>query len=505
MKLNQFIILLVVIISSILSCGVRDEITNAEVEISDQEFAIPIINSQLSISSLTDIDTEGKSSIRIDEQGRATAVYDGTLVRNEAEFLFPPLPGIGDNILPDTNSNVMLPFDPLYRIDEAIFDKTNMSFYFKHVSDEPITVTVSVPSLTKEGKIWKNTFIISPNNGQIDYETPGSDLTDYEVFPIDNSINFVYDARLPSGERVKMDYAAMRVDVLAFQRVVGYFGNRVFDISGSDIKVNIFNSWLSGGLDFSDPRLSLRVDNSFGFPVRSRVNKLKVVTKNGNSFDIQSEAIDNGLYFDFPTIEEGTVTKQTTYYFDKDNSNLRELFNDKVLRVDYDIDALTNPDEDTSIPNFVNLDAFFQVNLFLEVPMLGQALEFTLGDTLDIDLTQIEDATNLEFKIIHDNGFPVDIRSQVYFLADDGEVVDSTFSDGTLLLDGATVDANGEATNSNKVIRYETFDSGRLEKIKSCSRIFVKGSLDTSIDYGKELWIYDDYVLDLKIGAKVKF
>ena len=78
----------------------------------EQEIAIPLINSSVSISSVTDkVDSEN-TSIQVDEEGKVTVFYDGEVLRQTSRQLFPALPGLTDFPLVDTNVFIPLPIDP---------------------------------------------------------------------------------------------------------------------------------------------------------------------------------------------------------------------------------------------------------------------------------------------------------------------------------------------------------------------------------------------------------
>ena len=66
-----------------------------------------------------------------------------------------------------------------------------------------------------------------------------------------------------------------------------------------------------------------------------------------------SDIIDNNVDFNYPALDEIGEVKTTEFSFHRDNSNIVDLFKEKVKRVTYDIDAGANPDMDESITGFV--------------------------------------------------------------------------------------------------------------------------------------------------------
>ena len=118
--------------------------------------------------------------------------------------------------------------------------------------------------------------------------------------------------------------------MVIFDYIEGYFGSEVFDIQGDFIAIGVLDNWVSGGLSFVDPKVRVFVENAFGFPVRSIFNKMQVVTTTGEMLDMESEIIDNNVDFAYPKLDEVGQIKITEFAFDKDNSNIVDLFKEKV-------------------------------------------------------------------------------------------------------------------------------------------------------------------------------
>ena len=489
-------------IFSILSCGDIPEASEVDLLGSDQSIAIPLINSELKVADLTS-GVSGKTSVLIDSDGRLTALYSGNLIGFTSTKIFPPIPGIIDNVLPDTVSSLPLPVNTGHRITKAIFKNSNMKFRFRSTSGKKFSVKMTLPDVSKDGNVWVQNYNVDFSSGLMEVVTSSFLLKDWTVIPVQNNIIFNYDARDENGERVKLDYAAMIVDVLEFKAVEGYFGSNPFDIPGDFINVNLFDRWISGGLELDDPKITLEVENAFGFPVRSKVNKLEFKTKSGLTFPLESQYVDTGINFYFPNVTEQGITKTTYFTFDKDNSNIKQIFNDKVVQVVYDIDAIPNPDFDETVTNFLNDESFFRINVDVAIPMHLKANEFVIGDTLDFNLSDYDNVNNATFKSIVNNGFPVDITLQGYFLNERGDKIDSLFAPESLELPGPEVDGDGIAMLGTDVTKYSEIDSKRFDNIKKSSKILVTATFNNPEQ--KLRWIFEQYSIKIKIGAIINF
>jgi hypothetical protein len=502
MKLNFIITLLAAFLFN--GCIDRSAYDNIDLA-GDQSFAVPLVDSKVSVSSIADKVDGNNTSVFVDTDGKLTVFYNGEVVRNNSTVLFPPIPGILDNVLPDTNSLLPLPFDPKYSIFEGVFGATNMFFRFKVIDADDYKVTVRIPDLVdKNGVSFVRDYEFTSDIDSFERFTYLTDIEGWTLTPIDNNIRFIYEAYNSQGERVKFDYAAMKVDQLVFAYVEGYFSFQVFDVEGSNIGVGLFDNWVRGGMDFENPRMSITVENAFGFPVRSRVDFIKLTTLTGEEFELESIYIDEGIDFGYPKVNEVGVVKSSGFTFDRDNSNLRQLFNEKVVNVSYDIDALANPDDDTSIVNFVDSSSYFSVNVSIEVPMQGKANDFTLKQDSKIDLSELNDVKSATFKSITSNEFPTDIDLQMYFKNAQGEVLDSLFSSGPILIEAGELGSNLKTVSTSTKEAFETFDEIRFANILNATIIETHVSLDNTEASQDPLWIYDEYEIGLKLGATLQ-
>ncbi len=491
------------VLSSISGCIDRSAYENTSLG-SGQGFSIPLIDSKIGIASLAAKVNNGSASVKVSPDGKLTAFYNGEVVRNSSTELFPPLPGLTEFGLVDTTSLVPLPFDSRYTISKAVFGKTNIFFRLEEADLGTYNIKMTLPQLSKDGKVWNKTY-------NVDFTTPGqeiytelSNLNGWTILPDDNKIKFVYEAYNSSGNRVKLDSIAMRVDQLVFDYVEGYFSKQVFELKGSNIQISLFDNWVSGGLDFDNPKMNISVENAFGFPVRSRFNKISLTTLGGQSFDLESQYINTGIDFDYPKINEVGEVKYSTFSFDKTNSNISDLFKEKIVSVTYDIDALANPDDDTSILNFVDTTSYFSVNVDIEIPLLGTANDFVMKQETDLDLSELADAESAIFKIIIFNDFPTDMLLQSYFKDAEDNILDSLFADGPLEIDSAQLGSDLKTTAPFEETSFEDISKEKMSRLLSAIKIENKISLDNIDSYNGNLWLYDNYEIGLKVGAIIK-
>lgn len=496
--MNKFYFLLLALILFIPSCSYIGE----DFELADNEISLaaPIAYGTLTIQDIVDR-AQGDASLRIDGEGRITALYSGEILRQNSSKVFPPVPGLFEFPITDVAVDIPLPINAGYRIDKGIFDNTSIFFKTQHDKKEIVKMVMSIPSVTKNGEVWKKEYLLDFTN-TTDVTTEAFNFNDYVALPNNNKIRFEYEAFRPNGEKIKLFSIAMKFDVLKFSYLEGYFGNQSFDIKGDIIKINIFDRWISGGVEFENPIIQLDVDNAFGFPVRSKVNQLSIKTATGQSFDVESEYINKGIDFNYPTIGEAGQTKNTKFQFDSGNSNIGQLFKDRVVQVLYDFDAIANPDGDVGVKNFFNSTAFFSVRVDVELPMHLKSNTFTIADTIDIDFTEFDDVSSASVKIKTENNFPVEMVLTGVFLDANNNVIDAFTPSEYIVVKAATLGSDGKTSSKTVNESIIKMDATRFAKVKQATKILMTASFDTNgVSPAKPVWLYSNYGLDLKIGA----
>jgi FKBP-type peptidyl-prolyl cis-trans isomerase 2 len=486
----------------VLSCTGIDSFDNADNINYEAEFAIPLFDSKVSVADLVESASEN-TSVRVESDGSVTVLFSGDLIRKSAEEIVPPVPGIGDLQLFDTVFQAPFVFND-FIIKNAKINGDVIHFRFRSDLTENISVRVWIPQLTKNGLPYEENFdILYQGELPVNLTTEDVSLAGYELVSDDNTITYHYDARNENGERIQLDKAWVNVNFLTFEYVEGFFGKSTFDIQGDIITIGIFDKWVAGTLEFDDPKVTVRVDNAFGFPVRSQVNELTITTFTGQVLPLEADVVQEGVNFDFPSLDEVGQTVSTKYIFDKDNSNIKELFNEKATKLTYDIDALANPENDPSIIGFTTDSSFFLINLAVELPMKGKADDFTIIDTLISDLNLADEFVEAEFKLISQNHFPVDMTLQLELYSESGELLDKMF-DQPFLMEAANLLPDGSTNALPEKITFINYDEERLSKVRQARKMVLKANM-TSINGAIEsVTILDEFTVDTRMGVKVK-
>jgi hypothetical protein len=488
------------------SCFNLEEESSFGLSDSEYQVAIPLINSKITVNKIADKANEN-TSIRIDANGKATVLFNGEVIRRSTAAIFPPFPGLFPYPIPDTLSDIKLQFNSTYLIKKATFKDTKIKFTFENNLALDVKVNMRLPGVTKNGVTFEKDFVIKYNNSlPAKLITEELSLDGWTLESETNSIRFHYQAILPNGEKIKLDFAQMSFDIIKFAYLDGYLGYHVFAVDGSIIDVGLFNSWLSGSFDFEDPKITISVDNAFGLPVRSLVNKMELTSITGKTVNLESEFISKGIDFAYPSFSQLGQIKQTSFRFDKSNSNIREIFNEKTKTIAYDISALVNPEKDTTIKGFITDGSFFVVNVAVEVPLFGSINNVVITDTVDFNINDLREIVSVKFKAITSNDFPADMTIQAYFLDQNGNPIDYLFEESGFVLKAANLLPSGLTTPGTEKINYIDFDKQRFDKIRNSKRLAIVAKMNTIMsDQKNSLWVYKDYGIGLKLGAIVNY
>ena len=503
-KRNLFYFFLVWVL--IIGCDKIESIEELELSNIDATYAIPLINSNISIADLTESNT-GNSSILVDDNNLVTVFYSGDLVRRSFIQIIPPFPFLADLPILDTIGTLELPLpDTSIIVEKATFSFTTIAFNFTSSVEEDIFITVRFPEVFKEGQVFEQQF-------EMKYEGTTPQILNTERISLDgwtietetNQILVYYEAKLSDGTKIKFDEASVNIDILAFSFMQGFLGKQVYDLEGDIVPVGIFNKWKSGELLFRDPKVVLSVENSFGIPVGSKVNQLEIITIQDEVLQLESSFVDEGILFDFPRLDEIGEVKETQFTFDTTNSNIREIFNQRAKQVNYDIDAITNPENDPSIIGFATAESYYEVSVAVELPMVGQIDQLVLADTSGLNVDLSNDFSGAEFKLIAQNEFPFEIEIQGYFLDENGLLLDSLFETELMFLPAAAQNADGTTIAGDEITRFIEYKGEEFSRITGAEKFSTYAKINSVNNSSQDIWIRDDYDIILRMGVILEY
>ncbi len=477
-KLNFRIVLSVVLLALLTFAGCKiSPIDDLSLSGLESEWAVPLIDTDKTFGDIIN-NFDPKALIQIASDGSIVLRYKGVYTAKSSLDLFANFQNAFFQ-LSDTVMAIPLRLPSGVSIDSVKLKGGVLGWAFSASTEGPLNVRLRMPQLTKKGVAFDTSFTL-----RTDLFSGSIDLAGYELKPTGtagDSIYVTHDARKTNGERVNLKGKALIV-IKDFQAAFakGYFGLSVFESPRDTIRIDFFDQWKGGSVKFGNPKLVATLDNSFGVPVKAVMTVGEVTTIDGRILKLESP-LAAGVDVKYPAITEIGKSKRTVVTFDKTNSNLAEIISANPMSIDYKLDGFLNADVTKKIVGFLTDSSKFNLQVELEVPMEGTAKDFDVTDTFPINLATAQEITKADFKILTDNGMPIDVAIQGYFATEKGQVLDSLYAQKAQILKGAPVGTNGLPTGLVSTETVVTIDAVKLNKIRdSAKKLIVRYSFSTT-------------------------
>jgi hypothetical protein len=486
------------------------------------------VNSDVSFEDITGISES--TALSIDANGRISVVSTSSLFsQNASSFLAIPnqtdTGGIqlsdaailaitqGGSYWKQINNNFSFALTGGALIDTLNLKKANVDFTYVNSLCRSGTVTVSIPSATKNGVPFNQTIGFTAASGS----TPSNNfhrfnLAGYELHfshtSAPNSIQLNYTISYlnnGSGSLVSgngMHYEAT-FDSIEYTYASGYFGNTPFSIPVDTANISLFNENSTDSFYFSDPSLMLQFENSVGMPVQLSNLNVSPLDKNGQVIEL----IMNPAFPNPKTINGATSPGQVAYdsiVANSQNSNLAYVLSQKPMNITYGADAQTNLGNPTA-RNFITDQSKFVAKLKSEIPIEGWAQHYFIQDTFDFQIPNFEEIDSAVFRLTALNGFPMSALTQAYFVDSNFVVVDSLLhTSQDLIIEAADINSNGVSISPTSHTHDESFTSARLELLKDCKKVLVQSTLSTANAPAQNIKVMKNDRLNIKIGVRAR-
>lgn len=510
MKLSTSLFSIFALLLLFSACQKVEDLADAEVISGDAEFAIPLVTATTKVEDLVD-NFDDLTFLEIDPDGVIRLRYIGDVLTQTADtFLIaardsvPPLIPIIDTVfqLPFSSPNQL-------EVDKAIYKRGRVSVAVQSDHVGPVDLTVSLPQATKDGQPLTIHFpfegptespffdIIFSENEGIYVDMPG-----YVLEPVDGDIFLKYDARDINGERLILDTILLYSEDIYFGYLEGFLGQSTHRGSQDTIEIDFFDNWIQGDVYFEEPEIFINIENSFGMPARSSIDTFDILTADGLRKKLVSTFIDDtGIDFPYPT-EVGEVATKT-FAFNKDNSNIDEVLGSRPIALDYKVDAIMNPDQNTDIRGFITDSSYYNIQVEVDLPLYARASGFAVTDTFEVDFSDYNDAKKAELKIISDNGMPLDIDAQIYFLNSEKEAVDSLFLRPEKIVAAAPVDNTGNVIAPTTETFLVPINENQFNRIRSATLLALQTNFSTSGGGNISVRAEAGQELNVRMGMKI--
>ena len=309
------------------------------------------------------------------------------------------------------------------------------------------------------------------------------------------------------------------MDNLEFSTILGDIKYQEFDLGSIPLEIDIFsNSESAVEFLLTNPEIKHTIQNSFGFTANMGMQAMYYE-------DLQGNLIGNVLYdssgsgnlqpapFYFPTIQQPLVQGDSVISviaMNASNSTINELINSTPKSIVSNPVVVVNADSTITNNNFILSTSKISVSTEITLPLEGYAGGWVMGDTIPFDFKVDElfssetdiDSAVIKFSTI--NGWPVEVNFTLELLDSNMNLL-SSIADGEMVLESATLDANGRVIeDSQQKVTLLGCNESCVDNLNQTKFVILLVTAGTSdYDNQQSVKIYSDYKLQLSMALLI--
>ncbi len=504
--------------------GACQKLALEDLEVAERtgEYAFPLFSTSIGLQDLilkVLNDSLDSDTIIVNPDQTMTLSYSGDVAEKPASdifqfFNFPEVP------VPINDTFYVYPFntpDSVYirRVEVAT---GTLNLVVNNARNEPITGSFHIIQMSKNGQPFSIPFSVAAKQTFI---SPPIPLQGYTLASDSNRLEFRYEAYLPNGTRIKIDdvlpgIAGIGILIQGFTAsyMEGYWGYSEYPLTLDTIDIDINQTNLKGNVKVKNPKVTMTITNSWGFPTRGVVKYLSFIGRDGKEYPLKSSVFfGDSIDFNYPSWAAGEIgqTKETHVVLDSTNSNIAEIFNAQPVRLIYEVAGISNARKDPSIVGFLTDKSTIALRIKVELLLEGSAEDFEAEQTLDINFGELADfdtsrIESVEFKIVTENSTPVGAALQLYFLDEDGRILDSLFSASTppVVIQAPPVDVNGITTSTARAETFAPLDVARFNRVRQAKSMLLRAAFTTAQGGQVPVKLLATQGIAVRMGLKVR-
>ena len=364
------------------------------------------------------------------------------------------------------------------------------------------TIHYSIPSLTKNGQIFKTIVKVPPNtNGaptrfMFSFDGFVMDLTGEDGRVGGDTVNTIYatlEAYLDSTgelETIHQVDSFYLFNEYSFtpEYAKGYIGQDTLAFGPEIIETDAFNFIQSGSIDLESAKISIAIDNYIGADATFQINNLSALN---DETEVSAQIDNNAIHI----IERASLTGGNTIIPTHTEINIEanEMLAIFPNKINTSATFYLNPNGQSAIEDFLFLAYPMEASLAVEIPLSFIANELTLSNSASLEMENIEEIETLYITI--ENGLPLEAKLELIALDEAGEVIDTLMVNQHIL--AGLTNTEGKVTESR--LSTLEIDNTDLNNIKS-----IKATASFSSQPQQEyISIYSNYTMEITLSAKV--
>ncbi len=530
------IILLAIIVTIFQSCNKNDfDFSKMTTPDWSPTWTIPLIHSELTLRDILKQDTnqfiiedpvshmltlEYAASLFSQTAQQYLVIPDQKNIKMESSTLMINVPPLDTSTYEITVPYSFTPAQEGQRLDSLFIKSASIEINILSYINHSGKVSITIPNATKNGQIFQ-TLISLNYTGTLPVEkTINLDFSGYKMF-LDNTTGHTNEITATSIIEVYGDAnpdlspytfkATCDIINIKFSKIFGYLGQYEYPLTDT-LMLNLFKNNIQGSIQLEEIDLFLTTINSVGMPLELEIMNLSAYSAANppHTVDITDNPLfPNPLTVNSPDVYHVGESDSSNFQFGDNNSQIIDAINMAPEYIYFNILGKSNPANNPAYENFVLDTSRFAVDVKVVLPLFGSIGGFFIEDTVKFDFNIPDQAKMLEFKVRTVNHFPLDAEIQIYFADQNYKVLDSLFSgkDHHILVAAPVSGPPAYRVIESPPIQPfifspDPFLEADLQRLKQARFLLIKAKMST---YNSDLVkIYADYMLDVKLAAKIQ-
>ncbi|HYW96414.1 MAG TPA: hypothetical protein VE870_12550 [Bacteroidales bacterium] len=303
----------------------------------------------------------------------------------------------------------------------------------------------------------------------------------------------------------------LQLTIRQWRMIYGYPGNLSFDLPEQSLQITYSDDLPDGEYYFSNPKITLRTNNSFGIPTGLGFKAFSAYTKTDGEMELTGEGMPSIPDYFYPAsaVTAVPLTGGNDHKIvDGRNSNLDEIISSTVTSIKY-LPAIQFKPPEGSVHPFIDAESRLGLDVILELPLSGYAGYIYMRDTTDFKpdrftISDNGDVGAIIFNLYYENSFPADMEVQLYLADADMNITDTVFEKPVSISGAPPVETWQQDPPKSKGSVNAGISTRLAHKIKSTRYLIAEGKLNTT-GMKREVKIFNNQSLLLKAGIIINF
>ncbi|PCJ67728.1 MAG: hypothetical protein COA58_00915 [Bacteroidetes bacterium] len=400
-------------------------------------------------------------------------------------------------------------------IDKILYKAGTMAMRVSTTLEHDVTFKLTIPEATSNGNTFSESVVANstslPNVGNRTVNLNGTEIDFSKTTQMYSEIGVEIEMTITKRglntikplETITFDFDLLNQE---FSQLVGFFDPADFNSASDTLNLSLFSNNGGGSFTLADPRIKFILENSVGIPVEAKILNFDGTNSDNNT--VALTGYPDPLPFPIVVLSEIGQTKIDSFSLNRNNSNLADYINNRPAKNFYEFDV--NSTATGAIRHFVTDSSKVAAKIEIEVPLEGTAKDFILENSqpFTLELENVDGIKEVLIRLYTENGFPMDIATQLYFEdSTSNTVLDSLFSADNLILPAADVDGTGKVVSINPKTTDVVLNSASIDRLKMANRIRIRSYFNTLIDGGgtqPDVKFYEEYDLLLQLGVQAE-